>query len=243
MPRDDHDDRALAFRLFWENSTLGPRTGRGFAAQLDEDARTPRPVPQLFYPASDAPLGPPSPAASPLAALFAARRSRRAFGDRPLRRDELSALCLGLGRAAPSAGATYAVETFVLLWRADHALAGRAAYYTPDTHALSDVAPAPPFDPAAFGLEPEAGAPAAAFLFVGLPERVTSRYDERGGRFLLLEAGHRAQNLLLAAAALDLAAVPLGGTWDRPLLGALALDDTRFALTYARVVGAPQNSR
>jgi nitroreductase len=66
---------------------------------------------------------------------------------------------------------------------------------------------------------------------------VTSRYDERGGRFLLLEAGHLAKNVLLAAAALDLAAVPLGGTWDRPLLGALALDDTRFALVYAVAVG------
>jgi SagB-type dehydrogenase family enzyme len=66
------------------------------------------------------------------------------------------------------------------------------------------------------------------------------KYGLRGYRFVLLEAGHVAQNILLAAAALGLAAVPLGGFYDRrvdELLGVNGVDESAL---YLLCVGLPE---
>jgi nitroreductase len=59
----------------------------------------------------------------------------------------------------------------------------------------------------------------------------------RGYRFALLEAGHVVQNLVLAATALGLPALPLGGWYDRrvdALVGADGLDE---ATVYVVLLG------
>ena len=45
-------------------------------------------------------------------------------------------------------------------------------------------------------------------------ERTTARYGKRGERYVHMEAGHAAQNLLLQAAALGLGATPVGAFDD-----------------------------
>ena len=45
-------------------------------------------------------------------------------------------------------------------------------------------------------------------------ERTTARYGMRGARYVHMEAGHAAQNLLLQAAALRLGATPVGAFND-----------------------------
>ena len=40
------------------------------------------------------------------------------------------------------------------------------------------------------------------------------KYNQRGVRFALTESGHVAQNALLAAVALGLSALPIGGYFD-----------------------------
>ena len=49
--------------------------------------------------------------------------------------------------------------------------------------------------------------------------RTRFKYGLRGYRFALLEAGHVMQNAVLAAAALALPALPVGGFYDRRLDG------------------------
>src|SRR5207247_1132111 len=61
------------------------------------------------------------------------------------------------------------------------------------------------------------------FVLVGDYGRVEAKYGARGPRFLLIEAGHLAQNLCLLASSLDLCALPLGGFFEREIARHLAL--------------------
>ena len=63
------------------------------------------------------------------------------------------------------------------------------------------------------------------------------KYGARAYRFALMEAGHVGQNLLLAAAALGLDAVPLGGFYDRNVDAFLGVDGIYEASLYLVPVG------
>ena len=67
--------------------------------------------------------------------------------------------------------------------------------------------------------------------------RCRVKYGERGYRFCLLEAGHIAQNLLLAASAEGLAALPIGGFIDDELNEMAGLDGVEAAVLYLVLVG------
>jgi SagB-type dehydrogenase family enzyme len=71
--------------------------------------------------------------------------------------------------------------------------------------------------------------------------RTRFKYGLRGYRFALLEAGHLMQNVLLAAAALDLAAVPVGGFFDSRLERLLSIDGVNESALYCASIGiAPE---
>jgi SagB-type dehydrogenase family enzyme len=63
------------------------------------------------------------------------------------------------------------------------------------------------------------------------------KYGQRGYRFTLLEAGHVVQNVLLAAEALELAAVPVGGFFDRKVAELLDIDGVNEAPLYVVPIG------
>jgi SagB-type dehydrogenase family enzyme len=63
-------------------------------------------------------------------------------------------------------------------------------------------------------------------------ERSTFKYGERGYRFVLLEAGHVAQNVNLVAGALGLGAVNIGGFFDRQIDDLLGLDGLGHSTVY-----------
>jgi SagB-type dehydrogenase family enzyme len=64
---------------------------------------------------------------------------------------------------------------------------------------------------------------AILFVLVGDFGRTEAKYGSRGLRFLLIEAGHLAQNLCLLASSLRLGSLPLGGFFEREIAGRLAL--------------------
>ncbi len=63
--------------------------------------------------------------------------------------------------------------------------------------------------------------------------------EERSPRYVHLEAGHAAQNLLLQAVALDLGAGPIGAFYDDQVKEALALPIDQEPL-YLIPVGHPE---
>ena len=79
----------------------------------------------------------------------------------------------------------------------------------------------------------------SAIVFItALFERTTFKYGSRGYRFALLEAGHVAQNLDLAAAGLGLATLNVGGFVDRQIDDLLGLDGLLHSTIYICAIGA-----
>jgi len=156
---------------------------------------------------------------------IARRRSRRAFRPDPLPVATIGQLLwAGQGvtspdgkRAAPSAGALYPLELYVVT-------PAQVMRYLPEGHraqtrAVPDLRPG--LTAAAFG-QPHVGAAPAIIIVAAVPGRTQRKYGTRAEAFAQLEAGHAAQNILLQAAARGLAAVPVG-----------SLDPARAAVTLA----------
>jgi SagB-type dehydrogenase family enzyme len=136
---------------------------------------------------------------------------------------------LGRRRPVPSAGALYPLELYLVALDVDGLAAG-VHHYDPYRHLLEHLdARDVSVDMAAAVYEPAPACRAAAALVTtGVFPRAQFKYGQRGYRFVLLEAGHVAQNVLLAAAALRLQALPYGGFYDRridELVGADGVDE------------------
>lgn len=196
----------------------------------------------------------PLPAASlgsaSLAAAIASRRSRRSFGSRPL---ELSGLATLLHaaygvtaaiqgtpqalRTVPSGGALYPLELYVVAHRVE-GLDQALFHFDPLRHGLELLRPLE--SPAGAELSPYAEPLAKSAAVVAMTAvfwRSRFKYGARAYRFALMEAGHVGQNLVLAAAALGLDAVPLGGFYDREVDAFLGVDGIYEASLYLVPVG------
>lgn len=172
---------------------------------------------------------------------LAARRSVREFTDEPLTLEDLSQLlwaAQGLtaswgGRTAPSAGALYPLEVYLV---APDGL----SHYLPGGHQLEVLAEddrRAALARAALGQEVIARAP-VVLVIAGVYGRTARKYGDRAERYVQLEAGHAAQNVLLQAVALGLGAVPVGAFEDRAVQEALGLPRDHEPL-YLIPVGYP----
>jgi SagB-type dehydrogenase family enzyme len=192
-------------------------------------------------------LGPSAPLPMSLGDALRRRRSARTFAQTALSRPVVAALLrAGYGvtgaldaggamhpiRAAPSGGALYPLELSLVARRVD-ALEPGLYHFDPLDDSLEVLRPGRvPIGAATPFAEVATGA-AAVIVVTAVFWRTRFKYGLRGYRFALLEAGHVAQNILLAAAALELAAIPLGGFYDRrvdELLGLNGVDESALYL-------------
>ena len=74
------------------------------------------------------------------------------------------------------------------------------------------------------------------FFLTALFERSAFKYSTRAYRFILLEAGHVAQNLNLVATGLGLGCLNIGGYYDRVVDRFLALDGVNQSTIYMAAV-------
>lgn len=173
------------------------------------------------------------------------RRSVREFDSQPLTAGDLGQLLWAAQgithergfRTAPSAGALYPLEVYV-------ATIDGVFHYQPRGHQLLGTSPQDARESlyqAALKQEPVRQAP-AVFIVTAIYERTTKKYGaERSPRYVHLEAGHAAQNLLLEATALGLGAVPIGAFHDEEIQKALGLPADHKPL-YLIPVGHPQDA-
>jgi SagB-type dehydrogenase family enzyme len=157
------------------------------------------------------------------------RRSARQFGSLPITLDQLGAVLYAAQgvrnddgkRLVPSAGASYPLQIRVAAQNVV-GLAPGFYRYLPIEHGLQVVEeirnPLDLVADAAFDA-PWLGQAAAVLLISAEFERTTLPFIEqppkgRAERYVWLEAGHAAQNIGLAAAALSLATVFVGGFHD-----------------------------
>ncbi|WP_434644481.1 YcaO-like family protein [Achromobacter piechaudii] len=182
--------------------------------------------------------------ADPLHRLLRMRTSKRHFGDDALSPQTLTALLWAAAgvvndeythrTVTPSAGALYPLRHFYLNLRPTGTLAagvyalsasdrGRL-HYTPID---SDLA----YIPAAFSA-PQLLARAQGILVIAAEFAASARkYGARALSYVPLEAGHAAQNTLLAAAACDCHAVEIGGFIEQELAALLQCGDAIVPIT------------
>jgi SagB-type dehydrogenase family enzyme len=237
-----------AWRLFHENAKLERFTllpdGDAVIACMAADRPALRfsACPRLHLPPATA-----LPAS--LQAVVARRRTARTFCPGTLDLADLAALLSASAavtlsteqprlRATPSAGALFPLELFIYL-PASEATLTRLLHFDPIDDQLAVLRAGEAADGlGACFVEPGFVAQAAAiFVIAGVFERSTFKYGERGYRFILLEAGHLAQSLIIAAGTLGLSAAPLGGFFDRDLDNWLGLDGLQAGALYAVAVG------
>ncbi len=179
------------------------------------------------------------------------RRSRRHFTSEPHALEELSQILWSAQgitdeaegyRAAPSAGALYPLEVYVVVKEGGvEGLTAGVYHYLPENHSLEKI------------LEKDlAGALARASLdqsFIGNApislvitakyERTTGKYGERGRRYVHMEAGHAAQNVYLQVESLGLGTVVAGAFDDEKIKNLLQIPSSYEPL-YIMAVGQPK---
>jgi SagB-type dehydrogenase family enzyme len=177
------------------------------------------------------------------------RRSVRTFQDTPLKEAELSQLLWaaqgitrtirGFGlRTAPSAGALYPVETYLVV----HSVEGieRGVYhYAVETHELDQlqvgdfraaVARAALDQKIAYRAN-------VVFVWTAVFERSKWKYKQRAYRYVYLDAGHIAQNVALGAVALGLGSCQIAAIYDDEANALLGVDGVEESAIYMTVVG------
>ena len=151
------------------------------------------------------------------------RRSIRAYRNEPLTITEISQLLwatqgITVGtqkRTAPSAGATYPLEIYVVVGDVKHLEHG-LYHYNPRNHTIikekegdlrGDLVDA------AMGADMIRKAP-ISLIVAAIYSRTTDRYGERGIRYVYMEVGHVGQNIHLQAETLGLGTVIIGAFYD-----------------------------
>jgi SagB-type dehydrogenase family enzyme len=160
------------------------------------------------------------------------RRSTRSFSEEAITLEQLSQLLwAGQGitdpsgkRTAPSAGALYPIKLYVFIGNVEGVAVG-VYVYDPTTHTLTrliDGDQRQALSQAALG-QSSVRQGAVDFVITGVYEIITSKYGERGIRFVHLEAGHAAQNICLQAVGLKLGTVTVGAFDDASVQQVLGL--------------------
>ncbi len=173
------------------------------------------------------------------------RRSVRQYQDRPLSLADLSQLLwaaqgvTGTGgkRTAPSAGALYPLNVYVVAGNVSGLPAGIYAY-DPQRHELRRIAEGdarPALSAAALRQSQIKSAP-AVFVISAVYERTTVKYGERGIRYVHMEAGHAAENVYLQATARKLGTVVVGAFDDDEVRKVVSMTDGEHPL-YLMPVG------
>lgn len=151
------------------------------------------------------------------------RRSVREYKDESLTLTEVSQLLwaaqgiTGPGglRTAPSAGALYPLEVYVVVGNVNN-LSDGIYKYKPNEHELERIKEGDKRAElciAALG-QPWVKDSAIALVFSAVYERTTQKYGERGIRYVHMEVGHAAQNVYLQAVSLNLGTVVVGAFQD-----------------------------
>ncbi len=173
------------------------------------------------------------------------RRSVRTYQDKPLKVEEVSQLLWAAQgitnrrgfRTAPSAGALYPLEIYVLAGNIMNISVG-IYKYNPYKHELVNLQMGDRRNElfkAALNQSPVKDAP-MVIVFAAVYERTTVKYGNRGINYVYMEAGHAAQNILLQAESLNLGSVVIGAFYDEEVKKVLKMSDKEIPI-YIIAVG------
>lgn len=143
-------------------------------------------------------------------------------------------------RPCPSGGGLYPIDLYLVALRVEDIPKG-LYFYFPKDHCLEQVYTedlAEKLKQATY-LHETIEQAAAVIVLCARFLRIKFKYAERAYRFVLLEAGHIAQNILLTSQAEGLGSLVVGGFADDILNEILRVDGVRDAVVYMVVIGKP----
>jgi len=205
------------------------------------------------YEATTIDLDPPELPTASLATALRGRYSCRQFAAQAIERAALGSLLYAAYgmleavelwgefcvRPVPSGGGLYPLELYVLAQRVAGLESG-VYHYVPLGHRLEVVRghglPSHLTSEMFLG-QPYLVSAAAIVVITAVVERSMWKYEDRGYRYIALEAGHVAQNLNLCAAGLGLASLNLGGFFDEDVMVLLKMDQDREIVLYGVALG------
>jgi SagB-type dehydrogenase family enzyme len=177
------------------------------------------------------------------------RRSVRDFSESPIDLDQLSFLLwasTGIQRkeygfefrTAPSAGALYPIETYLVVNNVKELGMG-VYHYSIKDHALEEM------KLGNFGIKAANGAlgqemcamAAVVFIWTAIFQRSKWKYGQRAYRYIYLDAGHIAENLALASTGLGLGSCQIGALFDEEINEIIDVDGENESTIYMSVVG------
>jgi len=183
--------------------------------------------------------------------ILSDRKSVRSYQTKPLSLGQLSYLLWASNgiqrteqgyefRTAPSAGALYPIETYIVA--NDVSELERGVYhYGLRNHELEQIRTGEvreAITAAALGQTICARAP-VVFAWTAIFARSMCKYGQRAYRYIYLDAGHIAENLALAAVSLDLGTCQIGALFDDQVNNLLGVDGVEESIVYMSVVGVP----
>ncbi|UII21551.1 SagB family peptide dehydrogenase [Fulvivirga ligni] len=139
-------------------------------------------------------------------------------------------------RTVPSGGALYPLELYFYVHDTVEGLEPGVYHYAPTENAVQLIKPGIHDEQIAEALvsfQTHLAYDTSLLIFItAVFNRSVFKYKEKGYRFALLEAGHVAQNINLAATALDLGVINIGGFHDRLVDRFMEIDGLNHATIY-----------
>jgi len=167
------------------------------------------------------------------------RRSVRNYKKLPLTLKELSQLLWATdgktsdwgGRTAPSAGATYPLEIYVVVGNVENLKAG-IYHYDINNHSIEIIKEGDLRSELSRAALNQTSIKNAAIVIIisGDFKRTKSRYGKRGERYVFMEVGHCGQNIHLQCEALGLGTVMIGAFDDEKVKKVLGIKEDVFYL-------------
>ena len=167
------------------------------------------------------------------------RKSTRSFSKDPLLLSEISQLLWAAQgitrkdgkRTAPSAGALYPLEAYIAAGNV-HGLDPGIYHYLPEDHELELVYRGDQVSQLySVALRQKSIQEAAAVVILsGVYNRTAQKYGNRATRYVYIEIGHAAQNILLQAVSLGLGCVTLGAFDDSGVKRLLRMKQNEWPL-------------
>jgi len=185
----------------------------------------------------------------PVEQVIRERKSVRSFSDRTVDLEHLSQLFLSADglthstgayalRAAPSGGALYPVEIYVIVTNVESLDMGLYHFQVSDSSL--ELVKAGPFNKEiheAANEQQSVGSSPLTVILTSRFERSTRKYADRGYRYIYMEAGAICENIYLQAGSLGMGTVAVGAFNDRWVNELLEIDDVDEAALLIMPVG------
>lgn len=211
--------------------------------------------PASFAPRS-IPLPPPEISAGPgIWEVLRKRRSTRDYRQDPLNLKELANLLWATQgvtvkapapwfRTAPSAGALHPIDSYLIVNQTRGLAPGiyrlKVEDFTLELIKTGDFSAR--IAEAALDQDIARNA-AVVFVWVAVIQRSRQKYRQRAYRYIYLDSGHLAQNLYLAATAMDLGCCAIAAFFDEEVNQIVGVDGTEETTVYLATIGKKGGSR